>query len=139
MFATVQSKRPRTNLLNRMLRCIAVAQVCGCIVGPGGGFESLSGGTGTTSAEETGFPPDEVECDYELGGNPLGQSECEEDEDCCVLPSPLLDFACPSDQFPNNWACEAGVCRQRSSPTAQEGCSPQSDDCIVPGFTCVEI
>lgn len=121
------------------LPALLLAQLTGaaCVVGPGGGFESLSGGG--TGGDETGFPPEPAECNFDLGANPLGESACTQDEDCCATPTAALDYACPSDVFPNNWRCESGVCRQRTSPSADEGCSVNNDLCIFPGFTCVEI
>lgn len=127
----------------------------GCVVSSEGGFESLSGGTGGTgggagsgdgpgTADETGFPPDALECDFELGANPLGATACQIDEDCCAPPlAPvglLGDAACPSDGFPNNWRCESGTCRQRTDPTEVEGCDPNaSDPCVFEGFVCATI
>ena len=127
-----------------------------CFVGPGGGFESLSGSdeegdaddgdadadgdAGGDDAADDPFPPLEDLCDFDYGANPVGVSvPCSADEQCCaeeIAPVGLLgDAACASASFPNNWQCESGTCRQRWTPSADEGCT-SDDDCRFGGFVC---
>lgn len=140
---------------------LAAALLCGsaCRVGPDGEFESVSAGTSTSTststggldagtggddgADETGFPPAEQECDFELGANPLGASECTSHADCCAEPTGLIglvgDAACPSLVYPNNWQCDTtpnpNVCVHQGTPSSDFGCS-EDEDCLFPGFVC---
>lgn len=126
-------------------RAAAAILLAACVVDPQGDFESLSGGTyGDVSGvdgsdgggnDDSSFPPLPLECDYDLGANPLGESACTVDADCCAPPVVSLGFACPSDAYPNNWSCESNVCVQRSSTIADKGCSNDAD-CLFPGFIC---
>jgi hypothetical protein len=111
----------------------------GCLVGPGGEFESLSGGTeGTTSGGTTGFPPDEEACEAKPCDGDGGASEC------CDLnqpPTSLVPYACPGNTYPNNWACLDETTCVQPGPT-YPGCNPAlsgQEECKVQGFTCKEI
>lgn len=129
---------PQPGMIRVASTAIALlAWAAACVVGPGGEFESLSSGT-------TGdpFAPDPVACDP--------APDCGGASECCDANQPpvsLVPYACASDNFPNNWQCVAGACKQQwasnSNPNPNPvGCDPSIDDqteCRVMGFTCHEI
>ena len=140
--------------LTRTLSALLLLTTSGCLVGADGEFDSLSGGTGGTGGTTTsggttagdsaddGFEPDAQACDFEFGANPEGASACSIDSDCCaaeLVPTGLVgNAACPGTEYPANWACESGTCRQRHSPTATEGCSTDAD-CVFEEYICATI
>lgn len=153
MSVHVQTLRNVTHVI-----VVVMAFVLGCNVRPNGEFGSMGGSSGNDEVDDgevddggvdsTGFPPHEVACDFELGANPNGSSQCTQDEQCCAPPIAAGGLvgpaACPSDVFPNNWRCESGVCRQRLSSEDPEGCSPDSNhaDCrnlLGPAWICAVI
>lgn len=127
----------------------ALVVLTSCSVGPGGGFESLSGGSGgedgqgeegegqEAADEESGFPPG-VMCEFELGANPIGKGTCVNHVDCCPFPRVgdglVGDAGCPSTKFPNNWECVEGEC-------VQWGCVGNEDCKQLMGnsWTCAQI
>lgn len=143
--STLRLGTPRLCLGGALVLLAAI----GCNVRPNGEFESVGTGGAEVGEDEgdegneDGFPPDEVACNFALGVNPLGKSTCTQDVQCCDLPripagSLVGPLACPSTVFPNNWSCESGVCRQRSSPNAPEGCfsDEQCTDLMGPAWMC---
>lgn len=122
---------------------LVAAATVACVVGPHGEFESVSGGTGGTGGTGGGstgdpFAPSPVACDP--------APACTSASGCCTLNQPpvsLVPYACASDNFPNNWRCVSGDCKQQwASNENPIGCDPAITDqteCRVTGFTCQEI
>lgn len=118
----------------RMIRttCLIIASLLAaistvaCVVGPDGEFESVSGATGGTGGTTTGdpFAPDPVPCDP--------APVCTNASECCTLNQPpvsLVSYACASDNFPNNWRCVSGECKQQWASDANPiGCDPAITD-----------
>lgn len=102
-----------------LVLCVAPVTVMGCSIGPGGSFESLSGGSGgedgqgEAADDESGFPPGAA-CEFEYGANPVGKTACNDAGDCCASPLVATSLAgaagCPSNTFPNDWSCVEGEC-----------------------------
>lgn len=87
--------------------------------GSGGGGGTTSGGSSSSDGGETeNYVPDPVAC---------VSPSCVSPADCCVGIQPSVttgleadDAGCPSNEFPNNWSCETGLC-------VHGGCTSDSD------------
>ena len=104
------------------------ANACGSNEGnsTAGGSSSSSTSTTTTTPTTTipttsGTPPMYDEIPWE----PIMAKTCDMGSDCCENHLP-----CPGP-FPDNWVCNGGECIQ--------GVCGSNEDCIVPGFECLEV
>ena len=127
-----------------LLMAMGLALVACNVEVPGfqpGGTGSGSGGGGTTSTSTSGGSSDDGATeDYEPDPVACVNPGCNDAADCCVGIQPSLttgleadDAGCPSNEFPNNWSCETGMC-------VHGGCSFDTDcNLYNSGLECKDI